>query len=93
MIFVMKLRKGFVLRDICGERVLSAESDKTINFTSLVRLNETSAYLWESLQDVDFTVSDMVDLLCKRYDVTPEVAQKDCEALASKFAEIGLVEE
>ena len=41
----MRLRTGFVLREICGEKVLSAEGKDVIDFSKLVRLNDTSAYL------------------------------------------------
>ncbi|MGN1215922.1 MAG: PqqD family protein [Candidatus Cryptobacteroides sp.] len=88
----MRLKSGFVLREICGEKVLSAEGKDVIDFSKLVRLNETSAYLWQALEGKDFDAQTMRDLLCEQYDVTPEQALKDSEALISQFVSIGLVE-
>lgn len=91
-IWTMRLKSGFVLREICGEKVLSAEGKDVIDFSQLVRLNETSAYLWEALEGKDFDAQTMCDLLCEQYDVTPARALKDSEALLRQFVNIGLVE-
>lgn len=88
----MKQKEGFCLRDVCGEKVLVAEGLQNINFSKIIRLNETSALLWEKLEDKDFEVEDMVDILCSDYEVTHEVAYKDCLDLANKWIEAGLVE-
>jgi hypothetical protein len=88
----MKFRNGFVLREICGEKVVSAEGIDVVDFTHLVRLNETSAYLWDALQDKDFTPETMADLLCGRYEVSREVALEDSIRLCDRFKEAGMVE-
>ena len=62
----MRLRTGFVLREICGEKVLSAEGKDVIDFSKLVRLNDTSAYLWEALEGKDFDAEMLCGLLCDR---------------------------
>lgn len=86
----MKLKSGFGLRDICGEKVLVAEGLENIDFSKIVALNETSAYLWEQLEDCEFEVEDMVALLREEYDVPVEVAEKDCSELAQRWIEAGL---
>lgn len=89
----MKLKKGFGLRDVCGEKVLVAEGMVNIDYSRIINLNETAAYLWENLQDKTFEVEEMVDLLCSEYDVPADVALKDCNELAKKWIEAGLAEE
>ena len=42
----MRLRKGFELRQVCGENVLMAEGLDTIDFSKLVNFNETATFLW-----------------------------------------------
>ena len=86
----MKLKNGFGLRDICGEKVLVAEGLENIDFSKIVALNETSAYLWEKLEGKSFEVKDMVELLLAEYDVTAETAEKDCAELAQKWIDAGL---
>ncbi len=89
----MKLKSGFGLRDVCGEKVLVAEGLENIDFSKIVALNETSAYLWEKLEGKEFEVKDMVALLREEYDVTADVAERDCKELANKWIEAGLAVE
>lgn len=88
----MKIKNGFGLRDVCGEKVLVAEGIENIDFSKIVALNETSAYLWENLEGKEFEVKDMVELLLAEYEVSASVAEKDCSELAAKWIEAGLVE-
>ena len=39
----MRIKKGFVLRRMCGEHVVTADSLEQINFNKLVTLNESAA--------------------------------------------------
>lgn len=89
----MKIKSGFELRDVCGEKVLTPQGLGNIDFNALIALNETSAYLYEKLVGRDnFTADDMADLLLAEYEVTREQALADCQALAEKWIEIGLAE-
>ena len=87
----MRLRTGFVLREICGEKVLSAEGKDVIDFSKLVRLNDTSAYLWEALEGKDFDAEMMCGLLCDRYEVYQERALEDSSKLIQQFIDLHIV--
>lgn len=50
----MKIKKGFVLKDICGESIIVAEGKENIDFTKIISMNESSAFLWESVKDKEF---------------------------------------
>lgn len=88
----MKLRKGFALREICGERILVPEGIDVINFNKLISLNGSAKYLWEALQDKEFTVQDVAKLLTDKYEVEEATALSDAEKLINKWQEIGLIE-
>ena len=88
----MKLRKGFALREICGERIVVPEGIDVINFDKLISLNGSAKYLWETLQDKEFTVQDVAKLLTDKYEVEEATALSDAEKLINKWQEIGLVE-
>ena len=89
----MKKKKGFVLRDICGQKVISGEGLEQVNFSNLISLNETAAFLWEVVEDKEFTAETMADSLCLEYEVEREIALRDAEALCTKWKEIGLIED
>lgn len=50
----MKTKKGFNLRQVCGENVIVAEGAENIDFSSIISMNESSAYLWNSIQGKEF---------------------------------------
>ena len=63
----MRIKKGFVLRRMCGEHVVTADSLEQINFNKLVTLNESAAYLWQAVEDRDFSPELLAGLLAERY--------------------------
>ena len=87
----MKIKDGFVLRTICGQHVVSGEGTANVNYSSLITLNDTAAYLFKNLQGKEFTEETAVDLLLEEYEVDRETAAKDVKALVAKWIEIGLV--
>lgn len=89
----MRLKQGFELRDVCGERVLVAQGLENIDFSHIINLNETAAFLWEKLQGVDFDVETATDLLTGEYDVDKETARADIERLFSNWTEIGILDD
>ena len=88
----MKIKEGFVLRTICGQSVVSGEGTANVNFSKLVSLNETAAYLFKAVGNEEFTPERLADLLLEEYDVDRERALKDAEALCAQWNEIGIAE-
>jgi hypothetical protein len=88
----MKIKEGFVLRTICGQNVISGEGTANVNYSSLISLNDTAAYLFKELQGKEFTEETAVGLLLDQYDVDRETAEKDVKALFAKWIEIGLAQ-
>ena len=89
----MKIKKGFVLRQLLGEYVITGEGLERVNFNKIINLNATAAYLWESVQDKEFTAETLADLLMDRYEVDRETALKDSQTLVQSWTEAGLIEE
>ena len=76
----MKIKNDFKLREICGEYVVTAEGMQAVDFTKLVSLNETAAFLWKAAEKQgEFTVASLAQ------------AEKDCEAIIAQWQKEGLV--
>lgn len=88
----MRIVEGFKLRKICGENVVVPEGAKLVNFNKMLSLNETAAFLWESVQGKEFDAQTLSNLLSERYEVAPERALTDAQALLAKWQEVGVVE-
>lgn len=89
----MRIKKGFVLREICKEKIACPEGASLVDFSMMIKLNDTSYFIWKTFEDKDFTVEDMADALCGSYDVEREVALADSRALCDQLREIGIIEE
>ena len=89
----MKRKEGFVLRTVCGEKVIVGEGLGAIDFGKLISLNDTAAWIWEqSGEQGEFSVDSLADALCENYEVEAARAQADVEALLKQWKELGIVE-
>ena len=89
----MKAKKGFNLREVCGEQIIVAEGKENIDFSNIISMNESSAYLWKKVQQMEsFTADDLAQLLTEQYEVEYEVALNDATTLADQWVEAGIVE-
>ncbi len=89
----MKAKKGFNLRSVCGEQIIVAEGKENIDFSSIISMNESSAYLWKEIQQQDsFTEETLVKLLTAEYDVDETTAMKDVKELVRQWAEAGIID-
>ena len=89
---MMKIKEGFVLRQMCGENIVTGEGLQNINFNKLVTLNESAAYLWNELVGKDFTQLEMAELLISRYGIDRQLDMTDAEKLMTSWVEIGVAE-
>ena len=89
----MKVKNGFNLREVCGEHIIVAEGDENIDFSNIISMNESSAYLWEEVQKMDsFTVDNLVELICDQYEIDADTARKDATTLAAQWGTAGIIE-
>lgn len=89
----MKLMSGFVLRDVCGEKVIMGEGIGALDFGRLLCLNETAAWLWSKASEMgDFTVDALATALCEEYDVTLERAKADVASIVAEWQKVNVIE-
>lgn len=90
----MKTKKGFHLRSICGEHIVVAEGIENIDFSRIISMNESSAYLWEKVEGGQpFTNEDLVSYLMEEYEVDEPTAKNDVQVLIDKWQEAGIIED
>lgn len=89
----MRIKKGFVLREVCGERVIIGEGLGAINFGKMLALNETAGWLWKQAQEMgDFTIEALADKLCAEYDITPAEARQDVADIIAEWQQVDVIE-
>jgi len=90
--YPMKIKKGFEIRDVCGEKVVIAQGIENLDFSKMINLNESAAYLWEQVQKREFDEAELVRLLQQEYDVDEATAAADVHRLVELWNELGLTE-
>ena len=64
----MKLKKGFEIQNVCGEHIIVPTGVENVDYSKIISLNETAAYLWENISSKEsFTIDDLVQLLLNEY--------------------------
>lgn len=90
----MRIKDGYVLREVCGERVIMGEGLGAIDFGRLLCLNETAAWLWKQAKELgDFQVESLTERLCEEYDVAADEAKADVTAIIAEWQSVGVITE
>ena len=89
----MRINQGFELREMCGENIVIATGVENIDFSKVISLNESAAYLWREVKDKEFTPATLAALLITQYEVNEAVAMADATALANLWVTEGLAAE
>ena len=89
----MKIKKGFVLRQVCGYEVIIGEGLDAINFGKILSLNESAAWIWNKAQEMgSFTVDALAEKLCEEYKVEMPEAQQDISNILQEWQQLGVIE-
>ena len=88
----MKRKEGFVLREVCGEKVIVGEGLGAVDFGKLVSINDTAAWIWEKAGELgEFDAETLANALCEEYEVDAERALNDVKTLLAQWQELGII--
>jgi len=87
----MKFKDGYKVRSMAGENVVIMQGEAGSDMTRIISLNDTSLLLWNTLQDKDFEVSDVANILLETYEIDTDTAERDAKAWVEKLHECGLI--
>ena len=87
----MKIKEGFVLRNVVDEFIVMPTGDNIAKFEGAVVLNEVSAFIFKQLEN-PVSRDDLLTAMLNEYDVDEATAAVDLDALLEKFAEMGVLE-
>ena len=87
----MRIKSGFVLHKVGGEQVVVPVGNRTKEFSGMIRLNDTGAFLWSHMED-EFTLVSLTAALVARYDVSKETAAATVERFVGNMRAANLLE-
>lgn len=88
----MKLKSGFVLRNIADKCIIVPVGEESINFSGLMTLNKSGKFLFGALLLVDSSVESLTQQLMEHYDCDETSAKLDVEAFVNKLKEKNIIE-
>ncbi|NLB80205.1 MAG: PqqD family protein [Clostridiaceae bacterium] len=72
----MRIKDGFILKDIAGEMVVVPVGENLVDFGAMVVLNDTGVFLWNLLQD-EKDESQLLQAVLDEYDIDEQDAKQD----------------
>lgn len=87
----MKIKNGFVLRNVVDEFIVMPTGDNIARFDGAVVLNEVSAFVFKQLHNA-VSREDLLEAMLAEYEVDRETAGKDLDELLKSFVQMGLLD-
>jgi hypothetical protein len=88
----MKIKKGFVLEKVGDSYLACATGKLAREFSGLVKLNETGAFIWNIFAESDASIDEAADKVIAEFDISKEVALADISAFVENLNKNGIIE-
>ena len=88
----MKIKAGFILKDVAGKTFVVATGELSKKFKGMITLNETGKFIWKLLEN-DITKEEIVDKMLEVYEgVERAIVEKDVELFVEKLVRDNILE-
>lgn len=86
-----KLSNTVLLQSIGDKKVLVALNVDEVDYSQVITLNGTAAFIVEQLRDDAYTENELVMRVCDKYDIDGQTARQDIRALIKELADKRLI--
>lgn len=87
----MKIKKGFVLRNVVDEFIVMPTGDNIAKFEGAAVLNDVSAFIFKQMEN-SVSREDLLAAILNEYDVDEATAATDLDALLEQFESMNILE-
>lgn len=87
----MKIKSGFMLREIAGQWVVIPIGARVVEFNNIMTLSESGAFLWRLLEQ-EITEEEMIAAMLKEYDADEQRIRQDINKFLADIRAVGLSE-
>ncbi len=88
----MKIKDGYILKDVAGEKIVIATGEQKLNFNGVMTFNSVGADVFNMLDGTN-SVEDIANKIAEDYGVSVERVKTDVENLIKKMKEHNLIDE
>ena len=86
----MKIKDGFVVRDIMGQCVVVSTGEASESFSGMIKLNDTGKDIWEAV-NAGKTEEEIVEQIVNDYDVEKERAKASVDKFINEMKDHGFI--
>ena len=86
----MKIKDGFVVRDIMGQCVVVATGEASQDFSGMIKLNDTGKDIWEGVASGK-SEDEIVDFIVSEYDVEENRAKDSVKKFLTDMKDKGFI--
>lgn len=86
----MRIKDGFVAREVGGETIVIAVGARSRDFNAMITLNETGKFLWDAMT-TETDTDTLVSALTAEYEVDGETAKGAVERFIASLEKEGLL--
>lgn len=87
----MKIKSGYMMREVAGSHVVVPTGGAALDFSGMMTLNGTGAFLWKQLEQ-DKTEQELLSALLEEYDADETEAKADISEFLAKLKAADLFE-
>ena len=87
----MKIKSGFVVREIAGQSVVVALGEASKAFNGIIKLNETGRIIWDMLCEAT-EKEQIVEKILSEYEVDKATVEKDVDGFVNTLKENNILE-
>lgn len=87
----MKIKEDLMLREINGEWMVIPMGERLMEFTGMLQLNESGAFLWNCMKE-ETSKERLVDALLEEYEVEEALAKETVEEFVLKLQKENLID-
>lgn len=88
----MKIKDGFILKDVAGSKIVIATGKERMSFNGVITFNSVGAEIFELLDGIN-TPEEIVEKISGEYNVDSAIVKKDFEALVEKLRKHNMLDE
>jgi len=86
----MKIKEGYILRQVAGNSIVIAVGDEALNFNGIITINGAGTFLWEKLAE-GADKNELLSAMLAEYDIDEETASKDIDEFIEKLKKADLL--
>ena len=87
----MKIREGFILREISGATVAVPTGQLVSEFNAIINLNDPGKFMWELLEN-NTTIEEVENKVLEKYNVSEEKAIEVTEKFINNLENANIIQ-